>query len=172
MDNSLFQDSHEAVKTHVAVTFHLPNGHEDKFCLFTPLRIFRCYERIWDNVHGGIPTSKRIIQDVDKMVNSLERITDAKGAVVKGIASREGHRKYVESMEEYASRQIDALDKIINDGRYEDNDDDEVDLDERWLNPSAMKHLRERKTQIAKKIFELKGERAKAVEKANLAIYE
>ena len=59
------------------------------------------------------------------------------------------------------------MDEVINDGRYDD--DDEADLEERWLHPSAMKHLKERKTHIAKKIFEMKGERAKAVEKANLA---
>ena len=60
------------------------------------------------------------------------------------------------------------MDEVINDGRYDD--DDEADLEERWLHPSAMKHLKERKThRRKKKIFELKGERAKAVEKANLA---
>ena len=97
---------------------------------------------------------KLIIQDVDKMVHSFQQIADAKGAVVKGITSREGHRKYVESMEEYVSKSYDTLDKVIDDGRYEDDDDDdEIDLEDRWLHPSAMNHLKERKTQITKRFL-------------------
>ena len=36
----------------------------------------------------------------------IRRLIHRLGAVVKGIASQEGHRKYVESMEGYASKML------------------------------------------------------------------
>ena len=104
LDNSLFQDYHMAVKTNVAASFHLPTGHEDKFDISTPNRIVHCYERIWDSKEGGVPLSSRVIQDVDKMIYSYKQIVNAKGAVVKGVATREGHRNYVDSYEDVVAQ--------------------------------------------------------------------
>ena len=79
-------------------TFHLPKEHGDKFSYSTPNNIVDAYRRVSapEEEGGGIPTSKRIIQDVDKMLYALICIKDEKGGVVEGIATREGHRRYVE----------------------------------------------------------------------------
>ena len=40
LDNSLNQDLHESVKTHVAATFHVAPVHGEKFLLSTPTQNF------------------------------------------------------------------------------------------------------------------------------------
>ena len=48
--------------------------------------------------------------------------------------------------------------------------DNEVELEDRWLHPLAIKHLKDRKKLIVKKIFDMKEHCAKTVEKVtNLA---
>ena len=41
---------------------------------------------------GVTPPGPRILQDVDKIIESLRRIVAAKGCVVHGLMPREGHR--------------------------------------------------------------------------------
>ena len=97
LDNSLNQDVHESVRHHIAATFYLPNDHDDKFQLSSPKEIVRAYRRVFtpSSKGEGIPSSTRIIQDVNKMVFSMSRIKEEAGAVVEGIASHDGHRKFV-----------------------------------------------------------------------------
>ena len=146
LDNSLFQDCHVCVKTQVAVTWHLPKDHPHKFSLSTPSRAYHAYSnaRCLDKETGGAPSSKRIIEDVDKMLHSLQVIADNKGNVVDGLSSRAGHRRYVESVKD--STEIDdEEDLIINDGRYEEEEVEETTLEDRWLHPDGKAHLSERK---------------------------
>lgn len=132
LDNSLIQDGHMAARTHTAATFHLPKNHPDKFSLSTPVSIGKAYSRLWcpDNKGGGVPSSKRIVQDVNKMIYSLKRIKDAKGNVVKGICDRDGHRQYAEYFAESRSKEDDDSDE---EEMEEDVDSDlEEDDDEQF----------------------------------------
>lgn len=98
LDNSLNKDIHESVKLHVAATFHLPKTDEKKFMIDTPKRIVSAYRRVHDPTYGGnVPSPLRIEQDVGKFIHSLKEVANANGAVVKGLASREGHRRAVEA---------------------------------------------------------------------------
>ena len=40
----------------------------------------------------GSPTSARIIQDCDRALDSMEKVYEAKGMMVPGLANRNGHR--------------------------------------------------------------------------------
>ena len=42
---------------------------------------------------GGTPSSARIIEDVDLTLKALEIIYHENGAVVEGLADRNGHRR-------------------------------------------------------------------------------
>lgn len=149
LDNSLNQDIHESVKTHVAATFHLSPDNEEKFSLSTPAQVIRAYERAW----LGAPTSERIKQDVEKMLFALKEIKNSKGEIVKGLASREGHRKYSEQYGGGKTVSKESMKKKAN----EKDDDDDFSFETRWLHPHAKKNLTEQKEQLAKKLFKMKN---------------
>ena len=86
------EDIHCAARHHVAITAHLPNTDPRKFTFATPKEVARAYLRITDPVTGGVPSSKRIIQDCNKWVESLKTVREAGGVLVEGFG-RNGHRK-------------------------------------------------------------------------------
>ena len=97
-DASLNKDVDDRVARGVACTKHLKpgdEGYELRYSRATPKLQSSAYLRVLDPVHGpngGAPTSKRIIQDIDKFLPLCEEIRLANGTVVEGLGSRNGHR--------------------------------------------------------------------------------
>ena len=97
LDNSLNQDLHESVRQHVALTQSLDNDDVNKFDISTPRRGSRAYHRVWNSPEaegaiGSAVSSRRIVQDTNKVLQALFIIRDNNGAAVEGLASRQGHR--------------------------------------------------------------------------------
>ena len=63
---------------------------ERKFDLSTPLRATRAYKKIYDPDTGIAPSSSRILQDCDKVYESMETIRKKKGIRVDGVGERHG----------------------------------------------------------------------------------
>ena len=63
-----------------------------KFSLATPKEVTRTFLRIWDPTNGVVPTSRRILEDVKRVLDSLAKIVEAKGQIVPGLVNRNGHR--------------------------------------------------------------------------------
>ena len=101
LDNSLNQDVHACVDANVMATYFLSDNDERKFPLTTPKSIISAYKRVFcpSIEHSAIPFSCRIIQDISKVVFALKCIIEANGNVVRGLASREGHCRWVEDQE-------------------------------------------------------------------------
>ena len=94
LDCSLFKDVADAVNRHVSITSKLADDDPRKFMKNTPQRLLHAYLRIVDPVSGVSPTSERIIQDVERCWdNHLWAIFEARGTVVPGLGSRNGHRR-------------------------------------------------------------------------------
>ena len=64
------------------------------FSLSTPKEGVSAYKRVFDPKDGVAPTSKRIVQDIHKVVNALAVIHREKGVFVPGLAGGRtpGHR--------------------------------------------------------------------------------
>jgi len=89
LDDNLNQDAHVGVDRHILHTSHLPEEDPRKFSLTTPSRGASAYKRVL----LGCPSSKRIVQDCNKVVRNMVVIHKHKGAVVQGLALRNGHRQ-------------------------------------------------------------------------------
>lgn len=97
-DSSLNKDVDDSFNYHRALTVQLPRDDPKKFCKSTTSRMDSGYLRLLDPSHGtaGVPSSERIIQDIQKCMGShLLAIIKAKGAVVHGLGSRSGHRRII-----------------------------------------------------------------------------
>ncbi len=92
LDNSNFRDVRTAIALNVAATWHLEKKDPLKFSLSTPNEVTRTFKRIWDPKNGVSPTSRRILEDVKRVLVSLQQITTAKGKIVPGIVNRNGYR--------------------------------------------------------------------------------
>jgi predicted flap endonuclease-1-like 5' DNA nuclease len=90
-DCSLNKDIKDAVMRHVCYTCHLPEDDVRKFSLSTPKRGSWAFRRILEHEDGS-PSSQRILQDIAKVFNSMEKIRQAKGALIAGIGDRKGRR--------------------------------------------------------------------------------
>jgi len=97
LDNSLNQDVHKAVRTHVAIS--LATVAEDKhdprlFSTATPKLGSKAYLRVFCPETGVSPRPERIIQDVHKVIHACKEIHAAKGVYVPGLAGGRvpGHR--------------------------------------------------------------------------------
>ena len=112
LDTTLNQDIHEAVNTQVAATYFLPKNHPLKFSLATPATIEHAYGRVhcpnYEKQNSAIPTNRRIKQDINKVFFALLTVMKANGKVVQGLASRRGHRAYVNSLSEKAKTELVA----------------------------------------------------------------
>jgi len=87
LDNRLNQDLHQQTTNHIVLTQCLDDGDEIKFSMKSPVIGLKTYERIWEYV----PSSSRIIEDVDGCFVSMRRIVEAKGVLIDGIP-RSGNR--------------------------------------------------------------------------------
>jgi hypothetical protein len=92
LDTSLNQDIHKSAKKHNLLSMAIRTHGVSDNCLFllaTPKEAARCYKRILDPITGVVPTSERILQDVNKAINALQVIFEAEGVYVPGLA--DGH---------------------------------------------------------------------------------
>jgi hypothetical protein len=72
------------------------NRNDDKlFSLTTPKRSRSAYLRIWDPENGVGPASKRIVQDIRKVVDAMVLIHKHNDVFVPDIAQRPGDRHIV-----------------------------------------------------------------------------
>ena len=92
LDNSCFRDLRTAINLNVAATWHLPKENSLKFSLATPSAITKSFMRIWHPTNGCCPSSRRILQDVRRVLTSLATIVEAEGHIVPGLVNRNGHR--------------------------------------------------------------------------------
>jgi len=87
-----------AVDLHVTFTRHLKEGdpgYEERFSRSTPALQSSAYLRLLDpdlGVEAGTPLGSRICQDIEKFIPALEAIRDARGIVIPGLGTRNGHR--------------------------------------------------------------------------------
>ena len=59
-----------------------------KFSLSTPSLGLRAYLRVLE----GVPSSKRVVQDVDEVIHSLKAVAQEKGVHVEGLGVNRGKR--------------------------------------------------------------------------------
>jgi hypothetical protein len=106
LDASLNKDVDNAAHCHIVYTSCLSEEDPRKFSMATPARGSHTYRRVWNCpiVPGiengempldGAPSSKRIIQDIDKFLTSAKTVFLHKGTVVNGLGTRHGHRNQV-----------------------------------------------------------------------------
>lgn len=93
-DNSLNKDLQDIVYRHVLSTRHLPEDHPSKFSLSTPKRIEAAYRRLLDPelLPDGAPPAGRIKQDIERVFYCMDKIYEAGGRMVRGLAERNGLR--------------------------------------------------------------------------------
>ena len=100
LDNNLNKDLHDAVDAHVRDCKDMEDTEDNmvdfmgkkifrKFSRATPERQTQAYLRVWEM----FPPSKRIMEDVDKVLLALPIIQEARGTTVQGICERNGKRK-------------------------------------------------------------------------------
>ena len=147
LDNSLNNNIKQNIDTQHAATYFLPQGHPNKFSMATREDTVKAMGRVHCPTYPGsaIPTSRHIKQDVTKVIFALHTIMKAKGNVVKGLASREGDRAYVNNF---------AVDPDTSDGIELDVGENELDTEEeseannfvcgRWFHPDTRDALRNR----------------------------
>lgn len=111
MDASLNKDVDDGVKQHIAYSYYLPDDDSHKFSMARPKMGLFAYRRVWNNppVEGhndgavpntnscsssGCPSSRQIVQDINKFLVALVDIIEAEGAIIikKGSVRRHGHR--------------------------------------------------------------------------------
>jgi hypothetical protein len=91
-DSSLNQDVHAAVQRHVLLTLSLAVDDKHKFDLSTPNRGSSAYHRILEVV----PSSNRIIHDIDKVFESMQIVWLARGVHCPGVGSRNYGLRHVQ----------------------------------------------------------------------------
>ncbi|KAL7534623.1 hypothetical protein ACHAXR_006003 [Thalassiosira sp. AJA248-18] len=94
LDNCLNKDLHECVSRHVLMSRAATLSKDDPriFSMATPKQGELAYKRVWCPTTGVAPPSKRIIQDIMKVVGAMKQIHAQKGAFVPNLAQRPGDR--------------------------------------------------------------------------------
>ena len=168
LDNSLNNDIHQAAKAQVSATRFLPKDDPKRFSFATPETIKHAYGRIHCpryDPRSAIPTNDRIAQDINKVFFCLLTVMEAEGKVVPGLASRKGHRMYINSLAiEKNTITIGCVEEFLNNGGDEDEDSEDENENEdqsqkskeakndakpkakrnRWLHPDTCDVLRNR----------------------------
>lgn len=94
LDNSLNNDIQLNFSLHCAITAHLDDSDPRKFSFATPSTIVSGIKRIYGNDGGNVPSSDRIVQDCRKALRAFGIVYEHSGAMVPGLANRNGHRNY------------------------------------------------------------------------------
>jgi len=137
-DNSMNQDVHLSVVSHVTLTANQKEDTDAKFSLSTPARGSHAYKRIIHPTTGNVPCGTRIVRDVAKVFESIVKIKAVKGAVVYGLGDRNGRgRQHNQGYKRGGHR---PRKRGFREYRVED----------RWIHPDARGEL-EVKIEIAKK---------------------
>ena len=94
LDDSLNNDVKKQHDFHCALTSHLAIDDERKFSNTTPKLISRGVRRLVEGhlPEDGVPSSKRIVEDCDRALDSMRTVCEHNGAIVAGLANRNGHR--------------------------------------------------------------------------------
>ncbi len=93
LDAHLNQDVHASHDFHKCITAHLDEDHPNKFSGSTPLRLVSSYQRIFHPTSGVAPSSNRIMEDITRVLNSLEKVRGARGCIVNDCSvTRQGRR--------------------------------------------------------------------------------
>ena len=92
-DASLNWDVDCSLNMHVLLTAHLSNDDPEKFRKDTPKNISEAIMKLYDPDTGVVPSSKRIIQDCERVIQSAQTIVSAGGKIVPELVNRNGHRK-------------------------------------------------------------------------------
>ena len=93
LDNSLNRDLQCSHDYHCAVTAHLDDKDNRKFSKKTPNRIACGIKQIWDcDGSEGVPSSKRIKEDVVKALLAMRKVEEEGGKIVPKLVARSGHR--------------------------------------------------------------------------------
>ena len=88
LDASLNKDLHDGVRRNCQATSHLDDADPRKFSMKdTKMGLDACL-RTWELV----PSSKRILEDIDGVFESMHFIVAAEGVAIPGRADRPGHR--------------------------------------------------------------------------------
>ena len=82
LDTHLNQDLHTCHDYHATITQHLNDDDPRKFDGSTPKRLTNSYLRLYHPETGVAPTSNRILQDVTRVLSSLEKVLDAEGCII------------------------------------------------------------------------------------------
>jgi len=82
LDTHLNQDLHSSHDFHATVTQDLIDDNPRKFDGSTPKRLSGSYHRLFHPETGVAPSSKRIEQDVSRVIGSLELVLSAKGCII------------------------------------------------------------------------------------------
>ena len=93
LDNSLFRDFRTSMDRHIGITSILSIKDPLRFSKATPIEVMKTVNRLWDPVTGVSPRSDRIVQDIQRLKENFLLIVEADGAIVDGVADRNGHRK-------------------------------------------------------------------------------
>ena len=76
---------------HYAITAYLDDEDELKVSLDTPKPIIRGMKRIYGNVEGNVPSSRRIVQDCDKVSRAFNAVCIHGCGMVPGLTNKNGH---------------------------------------------------------------------------------
>ena len=87
LDTTLFQDILVSLKRHIVYTQKLPKDDMKKFSIDTVDNGTRAFIRLIES-YPGAPLPYRIVQDVDKTVESMKTILENKGTVVQGLGNK------------------------------------------------------------------------------------
>ena len=94
LDNSLNNDVKKEHDFHCALTSHLLISDEKKISDTNPKLILRGIKRLVEGhlPSDGVPSSKRIIEDCDRALDSMRKVFEHNSAIVPGLANRNGRR--------------------------------------------------------------------------------
>jgi hypothetical protein len=83
LDTSLNNNIHQKVEEHVLMTLEMDTTNAEKFDLSTPAKGWSAYRRVLETC----PTSERIVQDILKVLRSLEIVRKKKGVRCAGVGN-------------------------------------------------------------------------------------
>ena len=88
LDSNLFSDLEKMVRWNVAATNGLPRNHPDRFDLTTPSSAWSAVYRTWKYS----PTSDRIVEDINRVFNAIDKVIESRGVAVDFRELRHGRR--------------------------------------------------------------------------------
>ena len=89
LDCNLLEDFNDGVDRHVLLAHDLDDDKPRKFCLPAPKCVVSAMERAWE----GAPTSRRIVQDVNRVTNAnVLTIAEHRGVIALGLGNRKGRK--------------------------------------------------------------------------------